>query len=76
MRYLIKKIIVLILTMFVISLFTFLAFHIIPGDPARLILGTSASEAKLEALRRQLGTDLPLHSQYINWILDSRLCAR
>ena len=60
MRYLIKKIIVLILTMFVISLFTFLAFHIIPGDPARLILGTSASEAKLEALRRQLGTDLPL----------------
>ena len=68
MRYLIKKIIVLILTMFVISLFTFLAFHIIPGDPARLILGTSASEAKLEALRRQLGTDLPLHSQYINWI--------
>lgn len=68
MRYLVRKLIVLILTMFLISLFTFFAFHIIPGDPAQLILGTSASQEKLEALRHQLGTDLPLATQYKNWI--------
>ncbi len=68
MRYIIKKIIILILTMLLISLFTFFAFHIIPGDPARLILGTEASEEKVALLRSQLGTDLPLSTQYTRWI--------
>ncbi|SEA08388.1 peptide/nickel transport system permease protein [Lachnospiraceae bacterium NK3A20] len=68
MRYLIRKAVILILTMFLISLMTFLAFHIIPGDPAQLILGTSASAEKLELLRHQLGTDLPLWQQYTSWI--------
>ncbi len=68
MRYILKKTAILILTMFLISGFTFLAFHIIPGDPAQLILGTSASPEQLEALRHQLGTDLPLYRQYIQWI--------
>ena len=68
MRYIIKKVLILIITLFLISLLTFCAFHIIPGDPAQLILGTSASAEKLEALREQLGTNLPLWQQYRNWI--------
>ena len=54
--------------MFLISILTFCAFHIIPGDPAQLILGTTASPEKLDALRTQLGTNLPLGEQYRNWI--------
>ena len=69
MRYFLKKLVILAVTMLLISLLTFMAFHIIPGDPASLILGTEASPQKLEALRRQLGTDLPLRQQYIRWIL-------
>lgn len=68
MRYLVKKIIILLITMFLISLLTFCAFHIIPGDPAQLILGTTASPEKLDALREQLGTNLPLWQQYRDWI--------
>ena len=68
MRYIIKKLVSLVLTMFLVSLLTFLAFHIIPGDPAQLILGTNASPAKLEALREQLGTNRPLWEQYVSWI--------
>ncbi len=68
MRYLVKKIFILIVTMFLISVLTFCAFHIIPGDPAQLILGTTASPEKLDALRTQLGTNLPLGEQYRNWI--------
>ncbi len=68
MRYFIKKILILLLTLVLISLLSFCAFHIIPGDPAQLILGTTASEEKLEALRAQLGTNLPLWQQYVNWI--------
>lgn len=54
--------------MFLISVLTFCAFHVIPGDPAQLILGTTASPEKLDALRMQLGTNLPLGEQYRNWI--------
>ncbi len=68
MRYIIKKLGILALTMLLISLLTFAAFHIIPGDPAQLILGTSASPQKLEMLRHQLGTDRPLWEQYVSWI--------
>lgn len=68
MRYLVKKILILIVTMFLISVLTFCAFHVIPGDPAQLILGTTASPEKLDALRTQLGTNLPLGEQYRNWI--------
>ncbi len=68
MKYFVKKILMMLLTLVVISLLTFAAFHIIPGDPAQLILGTNASEEKLEALRAQLGTNLPLWQQYVNWM--------
>ena len=68
MKYILKKTLILIITLLLISLLTFFAFHIIPGDPAHLILGTEASEEKIAALRRQLGTDLPLWKQYANWI--------
>ena len=54
MKYFIRKFLILILTVFLISLMTFVAFHVIPGDPARLILGTSASEEAVEALREKL----------------------
>ena len=67
-KYFIRKFLILILTVFLISLMTFVAFHVIPGDPARLILGTSASEEAVEALREKLGTNLPLTVQYRNWI--------
>lgn len=68
MKYILKKTGVLVLTIFLISLLTFLAFHIIPGDPARLILGTNASEEQVELLREQLGIDRPLSEQYVSWI--------
>lgn len=68
MRYISRKAVVLVVSIFFITVLTFLAFHILPGDPAQLILGTEASEEKLEALRVQLGTDQPLHVQYFSWI--------
>ncbi len=68
MHYLTKKTLILFLTLLLVSLFTFFAFHIIPGDPARLILGTQATEEKLQVLRHQLGTDRPLSEQYLSWM--------
>ena len=68
MRYFIKKVSILLLTLVVISIVTFWLFHIVPGDPAASMLGTSASQEQLEDLRKELGLDQPLPTQYMNWI--------
>ena len=68
MRYFVRKIAILILTLFVISVVTFWLFHIVPGDPAAMMLGTSASEKQLEDLRNELGLNKPLPEQYVSWV--------
>lgn len=52
----------------VVSIMTFLALRVIPGDAATLILGLDASEEKLEVLRASLGLDEPLPRQYLDWV--------
>ncbi|MBP3735918.1 MAG: ABC transporter permease [Lachnospiraceae bacterium] len=68
MRYLFRKTMILVATVLMITVLTFLAFHVLPGDPAQMILGTQATEEALNALREQLGTNLPMHVQYMNWM--------
>jgi peptide/nickel transport system permease protein len=47
-----------------VSLVVFLMLRMIPGDPARLLLGEFASQSELAALRQQMGLDQPLWVQY------------
>ncbi|MBP5464633.1 MAG: ABC transporter permease, partial [Treponema sp.] len=68
MRYLVRKFAILLLTLFLVSLAVFFAFHVIPGDSAMLILGTEASEESLAALRHEMGTDRGLLAQYTGWL--------
>lgn len=68
MAYFLRKLAILLLTLFLVSLAVFLAFHVIPGDSAMLILGTEASEDSLAALRHQMGTDRSLFAQYVSWL--------
>ena len=67
MKYFIKKIITLIITLFVVSFLTFIAFQIIPGDSAIKSLGTNATPEQVEALRNQLGLNDPMLVRYGNW---------
>lgn len=68
MKYFIKKMITLILTLFVVSFLTFIAFQIIPGDSAITSLGTDATPEQVEALRKQLGLNDPFLVRYGNWL--------
>ncbi len=68
MRYFVKKLGIMLVTLFVISIVTFWLFHIVPGDPAAMMLGTSASQEQLNDLREELGLDRPLVEQYTEWI--------
>lgn len=68
MKYIGKKLITLILTLFFISVAVFLIFQVIPGDPVLSILGTEATEEQIEALTKELGLDAPLPERYFNWL--------
>ena len=50
----------------VVSL-VFLLIHLVPGDPVEQMLGERAQPAELDQLRHQMGLDLPLGQQYINY---------
>jgi peptide/nickel transport system permease protein len=66
--YLLKRLATGIATLIVASLVVFAVLEILPGDPARLMLGMNASEETVEVLRRQLGLDLPLPLRYLDWV--------
>lgn len=66
--YLLKRFLVLIATLLLVSGVIFIVLHVIPGDPAQIILGIQATPESLSELRHKLGLDLPLTVQYLNWI--------
>lgn len=69
MKYIAKKIGTLIITLVVISFFSFLAFSVIPGDAALFSLGIDADDAAVEALREELGLNDPVLYRYGSWLL-------
>ena len=70
MKLVLKKIISLIITLFIVSLLAFLAFQIIPGDPTTKLLGTNATPEKVAQLRSQLGLDKPVLIRYMDWLVS------
>ncbi|MDR1712621.1 MAG: ABC transporter permease [Coriobacteriales bacterium] len=68
MSFIVKRLLISLVTLILVSLLVFAAFAILPGDPARVILGQDANEAQVAALRAQLGLDQPLPAQYLQWL--------
>ena len=68
MKYMIKKITTLIITLLLVSVVTFVAFSVIPGDPASTKLGTYATPERVEALREEMGLNKPLPQRYADWL--------
>jgi len=69
MKYFIKKILTMIITILLVSFLVFLAFELIPGDPALAKLGTNATPEKLSALREEMGLNRPFILRYFTWIM-------
>jgi peptide/nickel transport system permease protein len=66
--FILKRIGLAVITLFILSLIVFFAAQVLPGDPARAILGPLASASAVKALAHQLGTDKPVLDQYWTWI--------
>ncbi|GAA2001249.1 ABC transporter permease [Brevibacterium samyangense] len=68
--YVIKRILALIPVLAVVAVATFLLIHMMPGDPAAVILGPEATVEEIEELREALGLNAPLPVQFFSWLGD------
>lgn len=69
--FIVKKVLLSIVTVFAISIFAFLIMQMTPGDPVRAMLGAEADEAIVEATRTELNLDKPLVVQYTLWLKNA-----
>jgi peptide/nickel transport system permease protein len=66
--YLLRRLGLAAITLWILSVIIFLAGQVLPGDPGRAILGPFASQTAVANLDRQLGVDRSLFAQYWSWI--------
>ena len=66
-KYIIKRIIYIIPTLILVAVIVFFMIHLIPGDPALVMLGSDASPEDVEAVRQSLGLNEPLFKQFALW---------
>lgn len=64
----VRRLIVFVVSLWVASVATFTLCAVLPGDPARILLGLRATPEAVKRLRSQLGTDRPFLVQYLDWV--------
>jgi len=66
--FLLRRLGLMILTLWILSMIVFFAGQILPGDPGRATLGPLAAQSAVHALDQQLGVNAPLITRYLTWI--------
>jgi peptide/nickel transport system permease protein len=66
--FLLRRLGLMVLTLWILSLIVFFAGQILPGDPGRAILGPFAAKSAVQTLDHQLGVDRPLLTRYLSWL--------
>ena len=67
--FLLRRILGFAATLFMAALIIFLLLDLLPGDPARFILGINATPEAVAALRAQMGLDAPAHERFFDWVM-------
>ena len=68
LRFIIRRMGLIGVTLLVVSLAIFLVTEVLPGDVATMILRQGATEENLAVVRRDLGLDRPAHERYLSWV--------
>src|SRR5450759_4243011 len=66
--YIVRRVLMMFLLLFLLSLTVFFLFNLLPGDPARLTCGKACTPAIIEANRHRLGLDEPPLTQYVKFV--------
>lgn len=68
LQTIVKRLLLGVVTMFVVSIIIFSAVNMLPGDFGEAVLGQAATEETVAAFRRELGLDQPAILRYLDWI--------
>lgn len=71
LRYIIQRLLLAIVVIWGVTFVVFMIVHIVPGDPARVILGAYASNDAVAAIRDRLGLNAPFLQQYATWLINA-----
>ena len=71
--YIIRRLVVGIIILLIVTLIVFFAMRLLPGDPIQIFIGQQGSsgtmsEVQMQALRHEYGLDKPIMVQYFNWM--------
>lgn len=66
--YIARRVLFMLPVALLVSFITFMLIHLVPGDPARILLGEEATPQTVAALREQLGLNQPLATQFVIWL--------
>jgi peptide/nickel transport system permease protein len=67
-RFLLRRLVLAVFTLFMLSVLVFFATHMLPGDVGRKILGPFADPQAIKDLNHELGTDRPIPAQFATWL--------
>ncbi|MFP5515756.1 MAG: ABC transporter permease [Alphaproteobacteria bacterium] len=67
LAFLLRRLVSLIVTVWLATIVVFTVLQLVPGDPALLMLGVNAQPDTLAALRSQMGLDQPILTRYLDW---------
>ncbi len=71
LRFIARRLLLSVVTLFIVSLVVFVGVELLPGDLASAFLGREATPTRLESLRAELGLDRPALERYLNWLGDA-----
>lgn len=67
LRYIVRRLLAFIPTLFVLSLLIFLMIYLVPGDPVAMMLGSEATGEQIAEVRARLGLDRSFQERMLNW---------
>lgn len=71
LNYIIRRLALTIVVLFIVSFISFSLLHIMPGDPVAAMLGVEAGPQQIQALRHVLWLDRPFLVQYGHWLFNA-----
>ncbi len=70
LRFIVRRLISLVLVLLGLSFVVFMMVRLIPGDPARIVAGSDATQTQVDQIRSQLGLDKPVLQQFVTFLGD------
>jgi peptide/nickel transport system permease protein len=69
--YILRRLLLSLIVIWLVTILSFTLIHIMPGDPAAIMLGPEASQTQIDTLRHELFLDQPVVAQYWHWLSNA-----